>query len=184
MVVRSARDQAYIDGLWTGRVEAVAVTYLATSLWKEWSSQEEEEQDREWTVDFKEELKETRALLRELKDEATQDPLVLQVLNLERPADGLYLGESAEDDAGDQDVSTKLTFHPDGTVTGEGYDSVDGFYTIKEGRWGAKKVGWVEQYAEGFKVALRGQVRPDGTIYSLWASDRGVGGSATLKPPA
>ena len=57
------------------------------------------------------------------------------------------------------------------------------------------RVAWVECYQnpprcfcrefEGapFEVALRGQVRADGTILGLWASSRGMGGSVELLPP-
>ena len=57
------------------------------------------------------------------------------------------------------------------------------------------RVAWVECYQnppqafcrefEGapFEVALRGQVRADGTILGLWASSRGISGSVELLPP-
>jgi len=103
------------------------------------------------------------------------------------PLSGRYVGESAEDDDGDQPVSTHLTFDKDGRVTGYGFDDVDGPYLIKDGRWstregklGGGRVAWIEKYDDGFEVALRGQIRDDGVIRAMWASDRGVSGSVEL----
>ena len=94
-------------------------------------------------------------------------------------------------------VKTSLTFSRDGEILGSGYDEVDGAYQINEGRWSAHspgaRVAWIESYQnppfcrefEGapFEVALRGQVRPDGTILAIWASSRGIGGTVELLPP-
>ena len=94
-------------------------------------------------------------------------------------------------------VKTSLTFSRDGEVLSSGHDEVDGAYEINEGRWSARspgaRVAWIESYQnppfcrefEGapFEVALRGQVRPDGTILAIWASSRGIGGTVELLPP-
>lgn len=136
-------------------------------------------------IDYEAELRDTRALMVELEAEAAADPLVAAI---ERPPDGEYLGETAEDDAGDQTASATLRFGMDGALEGEGADGVDGAYTVR-GRWAGQRVAWLETYqprfdeAEGFTVALRGQILPDGSIRALWASSRGVGGSVTLEAP-
>lgn len=197
-MVRSATDRAYQNGLWTGRVEAVTVAGLAAYAYHSWDSRVEGEEGEdgwreegedgedgwreEGRVDYGRELFETRELMSELKAQLARvdDPLVAAI---ERPPSGAYVGESAEDDDGDQAVSTKLTFGLDGSIVGEGHDGVDGDYAIREGRWAAKRVAWIETYDEGFSVALRGQVRPDGSILALWASSRGVGGSVELRAP-
>lgn len=211
MVERSATDEAYWNGVWTARAEAVAVAVAAAVIYdnrdKSWDAEEEEEEDDDVfsdsiSIDYEWELEETHALMEELKDELSrnEDPLVVSI---ERPEDGTYLGESAEDDDGDQDVKTHLTFGVDGTISGTGYDGVDGAYTIRQGRWSAStpgdggarpyadgfraapaRVAWIEEYEEGFTVALRGQVRPDGSILAMWASSRGIGGTVELRAPA
>lgn len=214
MVERSATDEAYWNGVWTARAEAVAVAVAAAVITTKdgeddtsWGAEEDEEGAADAfssSIDYVRELEETHALMEELEEELrrNEDPLVVSI---ERPVDGTYLGESAEDDAGDQDVKTRLTFGVDGTIIGTGYDGVDGAYTIREGRWstsalaaddesGARpyvegfraapaRVAWIEEYDEGFTVALRGQVRPDGSILAMWASSRGVGGTAELRAP-
>merc|ERR1739848_416139 len=123
--------------------------------------------------------------MRELKEEhKSTDPLVAAI---QMPLSGRYGGESAEDDDGDQAVSTHLVFDKDGCVTGHGYDDVDGPYLVKDGRWstrdgklGGGRVAWIEKYEDGFEVALRGQIRDDGVIRAMWASDRGISGSVEL----
>lgn len=189
-------DRAFGNGLWAGRLEAVTIAAGAAYLWDYMGNdeemgveEEEEELEREEAmggprVDYLREIRETRDLIGELRAElAEMDELAREI---ERPLDGEYVGETAEDDDGDQSASTTLTFETDGTVTGVGFDEVDGAYTL-EGRWSANKgvgrVAWVETYDEGFEVALRGQIMPDGAIRALWASDRGVGGSVALNPP-
>lgn len=67
---------------------------------------------------------------------------------------------------------------------------MDGPYTIEDGVWSTTagdegvqpgaRVAWVEKYDLGFEVALRGQVRADGTIRAMWASSVGVSGSVEL----
>lgn len=184
--------------MWTGRLEAAAVAASAAYAYRKVSDYLEDGDtqankrwgggwdfdsgDSERDIDFRRELADTRSLMRELDDEiAASDPLANAI---DKPVDGDYSGETAEDDAGDQDVRTTLTFARDGSIAGAGYDGVDGAYKIRQGRWSQKRVAWIEEYDEGFTVALRGQVRPDGTIVALWASDRGVGGSVTLAAPA
>jgi len=184
VVVDPLGAASYWDGVWSGRAEAFSVAALASHVYmkvKEAGAETEEEQEAE-AVDFTAELRETRQLMRELKAElaGSNDPLADVI---ERPPDGTYVGESAEDDDGDQAVETTLIFGRDGAVTGEGHDGADGAYVVSEGQWSGKRVAWLEQYDEGFTVALRGQVRPDGTILALWASSRGIGGSAELCAP-
>lgn len=191
VVYRSPTEAAYWNGVWTGRLEGVAVAAVAAGAYlkaremieggDEWFENGGGGGEEDERIVFERELAETRTLMRELDREAkATDPLALAI---DKPKDGEYTGESAEDDEGDQAVQTTLTFGRDGRITGEGYDGVDGAYTIREGRWSAKRVAWIEEYHEGFTVALRGQVRPDGTIVALWASSVGVGGSVSLEAP-
>jgi len=133
----------------------------------------------EYSVDYDEDLKETIALMRELEHEAAADRLITAI---EKPLDGTYTGDTAEDDGGDQSASTTLAFDESGGVTGEGFDGVDGAYKL-EGRWAAQRVAWIEKYDDGFTVALRGQILPDGSIRGMWASSRGIGGAVTLDAP-
>lgn len=178
MIVRTPTDQAFVNGLWTGRLEAVTVAAAGAYLFDEYMRDDEQEDEQE--INYVEELQETRALMRTLKAEVDADPLVAAI---EKPASGTYTGETAEDDAGDQSASTELTFDANGRVTGKGFDGVDGAYKIRQGNWSGKRVAWVEEYDEGFEVALRGQVLPNGSIRAMWASSRGIGGSVTLDAP-
>jgi len=188
----AARDAAYWTGVWQGRAEAVTIagaayaySTLASSELKE-EGKESKDAVAGGRASFARELHETRALMYELQHEHTttaKDDEAELAAAIERPRDGEYLGESAEDDDGDQAVSTHLTFRRDGTVVGAGHDGVDGVYTIQEGRWCNRRVAWIEEYEDGFEVALRGQVRHDGTIYALWASSRDVCGSVELRAP-
>lgn len=203
-------DAAFWNGVWTARAEGVAVAasaaYLISQRREQRGADGEEADDEDAAdtmvsdrIDYARELRETHDLMRTLEKElaAVEDSLVAQI---GRPANGRYTGESAEDDAGDQAVATNLRFGADGTIRGSGYDGVDGSYSIQKGRWaptrasGASalssafptepaRVAWIEEYEEGFSVALRGQVLPDGTIRALWASSVGVGGSVVLQPP-
>jgi len=184
----SAPDkQDFHDGLWAGRVEAATIAggvayYLSTKA----NGDEEDEEDDDFEDDeamYSGELSSTRTLMRELETEFEGlDPLVARI---QAPASGRYKGASAEDDDGDQDVVTDLTFLKDGRVRGWGRDGVDGYYEINDGRWscdadttGGARVAWIEEYEDGFEVALRGQVRKaDGAILGMWASSRGVSGS-------
>lgn len=183
---RTPSDTAYVNGLWTGRLEAVTFAAAGALAYQKVTKAVEDGDEPidggEQGVDFDTELAETRALMRHLKDEragGTDDLVAL----IERPIDGVYTGESAEDDAGDQAVRTTLSFGRDGLITGHGYDEADGAYKIREGRWSKNRVAWIEEYVQGFEVALRGQVRPDGTIVALWASSRGIGGTVSLDAP-
>lgn len=191
-VQQSANEQSFWHGVATGRVEAVSVMALGAYLYRK-------EKDSRWRssgdnyaeyaaaaaaggdpVSYVRELEETRKLLKELDAElsGSVEPAI------EIPADGTYRrAESAEDDGGDLAALTTLRFHREGTVTGSGHDGVDGAYKIRSGRWSKRRVAWIEEYVEGITVALRGQVRPDGSILALWASSRGVGGSLELAPP-
>jgi len=197
-VYRTETDKAYINGLWTGRVEAVTVAAAGALAYQKmmqaleedgedkplepWGGEWSEPGDGEMRINYGQELADTRSLMRTMEaDHAAADELVTAI---ERPVDGVYTGESAEDDAGDQAVRTTLTFVRDGTITGQGYDEADGAYQIREGRWSKNRVAWIEKYAQGFEVALRGQVRPDGTIVALWGSSRGIGGTVSLEAPA
>lgn len=176
---------SYWDGVWTGRAEAVTIAGVAGYLYNNMNSADDDDNETSrgagGRVSYQQELKETRELMRELEREfAASDRLVAAI---ERPVDGKYEGESAEDDGGDQQVTTSLKFHHDGTLTGTGDDAVDGRYIINEGRWSAQRVAWIEKYEEGFEVALRGQRRPDGSIRALWASSVGVAGSVELRAP-
>lgn len=112
------------------------------------------------------------------------------------PASGEYWGSSDESDAGDQAVRSKLTFKPDGSIVGSGVDGVDGGYRVTRGRWGRRSssspldslspsttVAWIEEYNEGFKVAVKGQYdESTGEIKARFISSRGVSGSFELAP--
>lgn len=175
---QSATDEAFRNGLWSGRVEAATIIGGAYYMYQ----QREEIDERD---SYERELADTRNLLIELQQEHEgTDPLVAAI---QTPLSGSYVGTSAEDDDGDQSVATHLTFGKDGRVSGWGIDGVDGAYVIEEGRWatraaklGGGRVAWIEKYDDGFEVALRGQIRDDGVIRALWASDRGVAGSVEL----
>lgn len=182
----SATDQAFHNGLWAARAEGVAIAAGAYYLYDSFAHSSDEDDERDDGLGaYVDELSETRALMRELATEhEAADPLVAAI---QMPVSGTYKGSSAEDDDGDQEVATNLRFSKDGTVSGSGVDGVDGRYTIKEGRWSTQstklsggRVAWIEVYDEGFEVALRGQIRDDGVIRALWASDRGVSGSVEL----
>lgn len=153
---------------------------LGVYLFKEDKREEEEEFADEYGIEYDVELQDVRNLMQELEEEVAEDPLVAKI---EKPASGVYSGETAEDDAGDQSARTTLKFDENGHVTGKGVDGVDGRYKINTGRWSGKRVAWIEEYDEGFNVALRGQVMKDGSIRAMWASSRGIGGSVTLDAP-
>jgi len=198
VVYRSPTEDAYWNGVWTGRAEAFTAAASAAYGYhkvKEMMEERGEEdgeigedgeggdygEDGEDGVDFESELSDTRALMRELEAEHKAADALAR--HIDKPIDGRYCGESAEDDAGDQSVHTTLSFGADGRISGEGDDGVDGVYRIREGRWSQRRVAWIEEYDEGFQVALRGQVRPDGSIVAMWASSLGVGGSVALEAP-
>lgn len=192
----SATEAAFKDGLWAGRIESLTIAGLGAYYLCE-TRDEGRDDDMERKEVYERELAGTRSLMKELKAEyAKTDPLVSAI---QRPQSGRYEGRSAEDDDGDQGVVTHLTFRDDGTIDGWGVDAVDGGYVIKEGVWSINgqiptpadhgqiptpgiggRVAWVEKYDEGFEVALRGQVRADGTIRAMWASTIGVSGSVDL----
>lgn len=191
MVIESApfpvERSGFMRGLWAGRLEAVTVACGGVVLYNLVRREDEAhpvnyeaEQEETHFVNYEAELSATRELMRELEAEVMADPLVAAI---ECPADGTYTGETAEDDGGDQEASTTLQFSMQGAVAGAGFDSEDGAYQIRKGRWSAKRVAWIEEYEEGFKVALRGQLLPDGSIRGMWASSRGIGGAVTLAPP-
>lgn len=177
---RSATDRAFHDGITAGRFEAATILVggylLKTYL-------DEHEGKGKGKVSFQDELKATQELISELRDELRSNPESARIAALYKPVDGVYRGETAEDDGGDQGVMTELRFNVDGTIEGTGDDADDGPYVIREGSWSAKRVAWIEEYNKGFQVALRGQVRPDGTILGLWAASTGVAGSVELRAP-
>merc|ERR1712224_96629 len=153
--------------------ESVAIAGLLYRLYRPGLKEAVEDRDEDTT--YEAELSDTHALMIELKAEhAKTDPLVSAI---QRPRSGRYEGRSAEDDDGDQAVMTHLNFRKDGSVDGWGEDSADGRYIITDGVWSTTngnemtqpggRVAWIEKYDEGFEVALRGQVRPDGTILAL-----------------
>merc|ERR1719440_212693 len=156
VVVRSETDKAYMNGLWSGRLEAAAVVSLVAAA-SQVIDREGRDENGEFSSDYTNELTETRELIQELYTEHKEtDPLVAQI---QMPLSGKYVGESAEDDDGDQPVSTHLTFDKDGGIEGWGFDDVDGPYVIREGRWstregklGGGRVAWIEKYDDGFEV--------------------------------
>lgn len=180
----SATEAAFHDGLWAGRVESAVIAGGAYYLYENRvkPALDEDEDDEV----YERELSDTRTLIKELKAEhAETDPLVSAI---QQPLDGRYVGRSAEDDDGDQQVVSHLKFRKDGTVGGWGMDGVDGRYVIKDGVWSTSigngqlggRVAWIEKYDQGFEVALRGQIRADGNIRAMWASTVGVSGSVEL----
>jgi hypothetical protein len=195
----SATEQAFHDGLWAGRLESAVLVggayYLYESHVKGILDDRDDDDDEEaddGLAIYERELTATRALMTELRAEHKHtDPLVSAI---QRPRDGTYSGRSAEDDDGDQDVVTHLTFRKDGTVGGWGEDGEDGRYVLKDGVWSTTsadddgescmglggRVAWIEKYDRGHEVAVRGQIRADGTIRAMWASTVGVSGSAEL----
>jgi len=189
----SVTETAFHNGLWAVRLESVTIAGGAFYLYENHvrpALEDEEMEDEEDAGEIYEaELAATRALIKELKAEhAETDPLVSAI---QQPRSGRYEGRSAEDDDGDQGVVTHLAFRRDGTVDGWGEDGEDGRYTIQEGVWSTTggdetmllaggRVAWIEKYDEGFEVALRGQIRADGTIRAMWASSVGVSGSVEL----
>jgi len=107
------------------------------------------------------------------------------------PPSGEYWGSSEESDEGDQAVRTTLRFGAGGVVKGRGTDGVDGAYRITKGVWGARddagaagvELGWIEEYDEGFRVAVRGRYDArDGKITARFTSSRGVSGTFVLAP--
>lgn len=189
VTTQSTTDNAFHNGLWSGRLEALALAgiyqaYVKPSLFGE---EDEDVEDM-----YGAELEETRSLMRELK--AEYDATDTLITAIQAPTSGVYKGRSAEDDDGDQDVTTELTFHKDGRITGWGVDAVDGRYSIKEGRWstsgtsGGARVAWIESYggfggSHSFEVALRGTIREsDCVLLGMWASSLGVSGSVELEP--
>jgi len=70
VVVRSETDQAYINGLWSGRLEAATIVGLAAAAGAVGGEREQDEND-EWSSDYTTELAETRELINELKEEHT-----------------------------------------------------------------------------------------------------------------
>jgi len=189
VVERTPRATAFTNGLWTGRLEALALVAGAVYLRSNAGKETESGGSDGWVgggeggvhaVEYHVELAETRKLMATLEAEVADDALIAAI---ECPADGIYTGETAEDDGTQQSAETALTFTTDGRVAGKGCDGEDGAYRIREGRWSAKRVAWIEEYEQGFKVALRGQLLPDGTIRAMWGSSRGIGGAVTLNPP-
>lgn len=188
----SVTETAFHNGLWAGRVESVAIAGGAYYLYENHVKSALEDEGAEDAEDadkvYEAELADTRALMQDLRAEhAKTDPLVSAI---QRPRTGRYEGRSAEDDDGDQGVVTHLNFCDDGTIDGWGEDGTDGRYIIKDGVWSTTggdetmqpggRVAWIEKYDVGFEVALRGQIRADGTILAMWASTVGVSGSVEL----
>ena len=97
-----------------------------------------------------------------------------------QPSDGTYAGSNAEGASADRVGVIRLVFERDGNIAGSGADGTSGHYSIKEGRWAGSRVAWVQEY-DGQRIALRGQVRRDGTIVATWASSRGMTGAVQLR---
>jgi len=98
------------------------------------------------------------------------------------PRSGIYLGRAREitvvDEGGEvittkflnkvgvkkeieQDSRADLAFLEDGTVTGKGFDYIDGPFTIQAGKWRGSKVRWSEEYEDGFSTMVRGTIQMD-----------------------
>ena len=124
---------------------------------------------------YAQELSDVKSLMRTLEKDFDASKAAVQ-----RPMSGQYTGDSAEDDEGDQAVVSNLSFGPDGSITGDGIDCVDGSYTLA-GRWAGDRCAWIERYRDGFEVAVTGTVEKSGAIFILFCSSRGISGSADLK---
>lgn len=111
---------------------------------------------------------------------------------------GEYRGTSSESESANQALSTTLTFNEDGTISGRGFDSDDGWYEVVDGRWIPSKddsmatVFWTENYGSrgGFEVLVEGtanlrpmqQGRSSVTrIKARFISSKGVTGKFGLK---
>merc|ERR1719152_866446 len=166
VIITSPADTAFHNGLWLGRLESATLLGGAYYLYNSWKGEDEWDEVDDDVIWYAAEEAETRGLMKELVAEFDQiDPLVAAIRT---PTSTRYVGRSAEDDDGDQDIVTELTFNKDGRWSSTGDEL------------GGARVAWIEEYAEGFEVALRGQIRADGTIMGMWASDRGVSGSVEL----
>ena len=124
---------------------------------------------------YAQELADVKSLMRTLEKDFDASKAPVQ-----RPVSGQYCGDSAEDDKGDQAVVSNLSFGPDGSITGDGIDGVDGRYTLA-GRWSGNRCAWIERYGDGFEVAVTGTVERSGDIFILFCSSRGISGSADLR---
>lgn len=78
-----------------------------------------------------------------LFDQSMEEELAVfsDIVNPATPRSGLYRGKTSESDGAAQAVETELTFTAEGTVSGSGYDTDDGEYTISDGRWTADSNG-------------------------------------------
>ena len=78
-----------------------------------------------------------------LFDQSMEEELAVfgDIVNPATPRSGLYRGTTSESDGAAQAVETELTFTAEGTVSGSGYDTDDGEYTISDGRWTADSNG-------------------------------------------
>ena len=95
------------------------------------------------------------------------------------PQSGRYVGQTNESDGMVQSVQCGLIFRKN-QIRGFGYDSDDGFYTVK-GEYRNNLVKWKESYADGFSVTVRGKAQDDGsTISCRFHSSIGVTGTFTL----
>ena len=116
------------------------------------------------------------------------------------PTSGIYLGLAREvtiEDEGET-ITTKslnkvglkkdieqssradLAFRQDGTVTGKGFDYIDGPFTIVGGQWRGSKVRWSEEYEEGFSTMVRGSIENNGKLEARYISSRRVRGEVSL----
>ena len=98
---------------------------------------------------------------------------------MQRPVSGQYCGDSVESDKGNQDVVTNLRFLSDGSVRGDGFDGVDGAYTLA-GRWAGGRCAWLETY-KSFEVVVTGTVKKSGDIFIKFCSSRGISGTVELE---
>ena len=91
-------------------------------------------------------------------------------------------------------MRSTIRFGSDGSISGRGKDGEDGYYTIKDGRWGALdtfnpfkngiiNVAWKEKYDKGFQVVVEGFYdAKTGKIEARFRSSRGVSGRFMLAP--
>lgn len=130
---------------------------------------------------------------REAKFDATFDDLLLKRQQSSKPPiSGAFQGRTDESDGTTQDVEVKLEFSDDDLISGHGFDSRDGNYTIKGNYTGAGLLRWTEYYIDSnnccaskntkFTTTVRGTYSyKTENIDCFFRSSRGIVGDFTLR---
>ncbi|CAB9506800.1 expressed unknown protein [Seminavis robusta] len=132
----------------------------------------EEEWNSEWERNFDDEFLQSTG--GETKAAATE------IETFPPPCSGSYVGTTRESDGMNQQVQSDLKFYSDGEISGDGFDSEDGRYSVS-GAWKENKVRWIERYGLRFSVTVRGEVLSDGSIQCRFTSTRNVRGKFTIQ---